>query len=123
MLTPSAAPISFEIRRVVVSVPLPAANGSTSVMLRFGYGACAEAADASANSKDVAAAMRRYRFKDAIIGSFLPVGFFEGLAGKLACPGRKRKAVQHGREVAAARFHFRAEPRRDAITTPASTSA
>ena len=36
MPTPSAVPSSFEMIRVVVSVPLPAANGSTSVMLRFG---------------------------------------------------------------------------------------
>ncbi|MGX1414041.1 hypothetical protein AB7M43_004133 [Bradyrhizobium elkanii] len=36
MPTPSATPSSLEISRVVVSVPLPAANGSTSVMLRVG---------------------------------------------------------------------------------------
>jgi hypothetical protein len=36
VVTPSAVPNSLPIRRVVVSVPLPAANGSTSVMLRFG---------------------------------------------------------------------------------------
>ena len=36
MPTPSACDRCCEISRVVVSVPLPAANGSTSVMLRLG---------------------------------------------------------------------------------------
>ncbi|MGY3289028.1 hypothetical protein ACVWWP_002095 [Bradyrhizobium sp. LM3.6] len=36
MPTPSACDKCCEISRVVVSVPLPAANGSTSVMLRLG---------------------------------------------------------------------------------------
>src|SRR5947209_4523608 len=46
MPTPSAAPSSLEMIRVVVSVPLPAAKGSTSVMLRVGQaGVCASATE------------------------------------------------------------------------------
>src|SRR6187549_2338308 len=97
MLTPSETPISFEIRRVVVSVPLPAANGSTSVMLRFGYGACADAADVSPAKITAKAAAARKRCVDSEIIRFrLPWGLLGAflmdlLPATLACPKPKRK--------------------------------
>jgi len=79
--------------RVVVSVPLPAANGSTSVMLRVGHaGACACATELKPASAMANAAARE---ASEIIPFLLPISLLRGLlAGKLACAAAKRKPVQ-----------------------------
>jgi hypothetical protein len=89
-LVPSATASSFEISRVVVSVPLPAANGSTSVMFLPGAGhvpcdaVCADdgpaarrpAATAIAAANDEVADFRKFmdgvsarRFYAPVVGS------------------------------------------------------
>src|SRR4051794_14262952 len=89
MPTPSAAPNSFEMIRVVVSVPLPAANGSTRVMLRVGYaGVCAKALNVKAVNATASAAMREH---DGTILFLLPIPFLDRLFGKLACQAANRK--------------------------------
>src|ERR1041385_108537 len=106
MPTPSAAPSSLEMIRVVVSVPLPAANGSTSVMLRVGQaGACASAADV----KPANAMTARREVSEIIL--------FPSPELLLICVIRHASLLEAEAE---ARFRTRhADAWRDAITTPA----
>src|SRR4051812_16658774 len=77
MPTPSAAPSSLEMIRVVVSVPLPAANGRTSVMLRVGHaGACACATELKPASAMANAAARE---ASEIIPFLLPISLLKGV--------------------------------------------
>src|SRR3954471_2838751 len=99
MPTPSAAASSLEMIRVVVSVPLPAANGSTSVMLRVGHAAvCAKAQDASRADATAATAIREV---SEIIPFLLPVPFQTGRSLACAKPKRKRIIGKVGRGASA----------------------
>src|SRR4029453_18152775 len=92
MPTPSAAAKCWEMIRVVVSVPLPAANGNTSVMVRFGYAVCAEAAETNPAKIDANTAAARKRCVSEIT-LFRPMRLLDRfLAGQASLPATKAEA-------------------------------
>src|ERR1700682_5835098 len=96
MPTPRAIPRCCEMIRVVVSVPLPAADGTTTAMVPFGYGALADAADDSPAKTSAEAAMARRRGVDSEIILFRLPGaiLVDFLARTLARRKAKRKPIQ-----------------------------